>query len=64
MFYLKFAQPIFTVVCLLLAESQIDQLALTLLDRREGDHVLVHLAEVIPGVLVFACTQTLHGYEC
>lgn len=63
MSYLELAQPVFTVVRLLLAEGQVDQVALTLLNRRERDHVFVHLTEVIPGVLVFACTQTLHGCE-
>ena len=59
MTYLKLAQPIFTIVRLLLTEGQVNQLTFLLLDRGEGNHVLVHLAEVLPSIFVFARTQTL-----
>lgn len=61
MTYLELAQPILTIVRLLLTEGQVNQLTLLLLDRGEGNHVLVHLAEVLSGIFVFACTQTLNN---
>lgn len=57
--YLQSAQPLLTVVRLLLAEGQLDQVTLTMLNGAKGNHVLVHSIEVLSRVFIFARTQTL-----
>ena len=44
------SQPILTVVRLLLAKREIDELAVAVLRRAEWDHMLRHVREVIAGV--------------
>ena len=56
---LELLEPLFTLVRLLLAERELDQLFVAVLGRGEGDHVLLHVAEVVPRVFVFARTETL-----
>ena len=57
--YLELTKPLLPIVRLLLAERKLDQLMVTVLSGGEGDHMALHVAEVVSGILVFARTQTL-----
>ena len=57
--YLELAQPLLTVVRLLLAESELDELMVAFLGCGEGNHMTFHVAEIVPCVLILAGTQTL-----
>ena len=46
----KVSQPLLTVVRLLLAKREVDELAVAVLRRAEWDHMLRHVREVIAGV--------------
>ena len=48
--YPELPQPFFTFICLLLAERQVDELAVALLRLREWDDVLLRVAEVVTSV--------------
>ena len=57
--YLASPEPLLTVIRLLLAERQVDELAIALLCLREWNDVLLRVAEVVTSVRVLARTQTL-----
>ena len=61
--YLASPEPLLTVVRLLLAESQVDELPVSRLGFGEGYHVLLHLAEVVLRIRVLARAETLHCDE-
>ena len=54
-------QPLLMVVCLLLAKYEINELMVSVLCRAEWDHMLHHVQEVIMGIWIFACSETLKG---
>ena len=58
------SQPLFTVIRLLLAKREIDELTVTILRRAERDHVLCHVREVISSIRVLACPETLSDAVC
>ena len=41
------SQPLFTVVCLLLAKRQLNDVAVPILRQTEWDHVFCHVREVV-----------------
>ena len=57
--YLELTKPLLPIVRLLLAERKLDQLMVTVLGGGEGDHMALHVTEVVSRVLIFARTQTL-----
>lgn len=59
MAYFELTKPFFTLISFLLAEGQLDELAVPILRRTERNHVLPHVAEVVSSVGVLACTKTL-----
>ena len=46
----EMSQPLLTVVGLLLAKRQLNEVAVPILCRTEWDHVLCHVREVVTGV--------------
>ena len=56
---LETAQPLLSIIRLFLEKGKVDQLAVTFLGRRRGNHVFFHAAEIVPCVSVSAGTQTL-----
>lgn len=54
--YLELAEPFLAVVSLLLAEGKINQVTIPILSRRERNHVLYHVTEILATVFVFART--------
>ncbi len=56
---LNLAKPFFTIVSFLLAEGQLNELAVSVLRRTERNHMFAHVAEIIAGVAILARTKTL-----
>ena len=46
----EMSQPLLTVVCLLLAKRQLNEVVVPVLCRTEWDHVLCHVRKVVTGV--------------
>jgi hypothetical protein len=55
----KLSKPVLTVVCLLLAERQLNEVAVPILRRTKWDHVLCHVREVVTGVRILARSEAL-----
>ena len=56
---LKLSEPLLTDISFFLAESQFDELAVTILGWGKGYHMLFHMTEIIPSIGVGTCSQTL-----
>lgn len=52
--YLELAQPFLALICLLLAEGEVNELPVAILCAGKGDHVLLHVAKVVARVRVLA----------
>lgn len=58
--HLELAEPFLSFISFLLAESKLDQLLITLLCRCKRNHVFSHVAEVVAGIGILACSKTLN----
>src|SRR3984885_6792129 len=56
---LELAEPFLSFIRFLLAKCKINKFLVPFLSRCKGDHVLLHVAEIIPGVGVATCSKTL-----
>lgn len=59
--YLELSEPFFTVIGLGLREGELYKSPVTILGCGESDRVLLHVAEIISGIRIFACSQTLRS---
>ena len=59
MAYPEPTNPLLAVVRLLLAERQLDQLSVAVSRCGEGDHMPLHVTEIVASILILARTQTL-----
>jgi hypothetical protein len=55
----KLPEPFLSLICLLLAESHINQRSIIRLDSLESESMFVKIVKVLLGVGRRACTQTL-----
>jgi hypothetical protein len=53
------SEPFFSVIGLVLREGKVYEIFVTVLNGGESDRMLLHVTEVIPGICVFARSQTL-----
>ena len=55
----ELSQPFLSLICLLLAESHVDQSSIIRLDSLESESMLVKIVEIFLGIRRRAGTQTL-----
>ena len=56
---LELAQPFLSIISFLLAKGKINKLFVAFLSRSKRNHVLLHMAEIVPGIGVATCSETL-----
>jgi len=61
--YFELAKPFLSLICLLLAESQLYQFSVAFLCRCERDDMFCHITEIAMGIGIGTGTQTLQGNE-